>query len=290
MPVEMTKALEAGTRAGMRYALGLPNQAPRGAAGASMGVQAGSSLEFKDFRDYQPGDDLRHIDWNAFARSDQLFVKLFREEITPHLDLFVDGTRSMDLEGSAKGEAALGLAAFFATAAENAGFSHGAWWLGDDFYPVLNGHGRPATWQKLSFEHVASPLETIRRAAPPWRPRSVRVLISDLLWMGDPLALLEHLSARAGAVVVVQLLAQADAEPPEGETLRLVDSETDATMELFLDGHAVRRYRESLSRHQQNWHRACRQVGALMTVTVAETLLRDWQLDQLVAAEILKVV
>ncbi|MGE3806605.1 MAG: hypothetical protein AB7K24_18210, partial [Gemmataceae bacterium] len=106
----------------------------------------------------------------------------------------------------------------------------------------------------------------------------------------DPLSLLEHLGERAGAVVIVQLLAEADASPPEGETLRLVDTETGQTMELLLDGHAVRRYRESLGRHQQNWHRACRQVGALMTVAVAETLIRDWQLDQLVAAEILKVV
>ncbi|MGE3809403.1 MAG: DUF58 domain-containing protein, partial [Gemmataceae bacterium] len=234
MPVEMKDALAAGARAGLRYALGLPRQAPRGTAGASVGLQAGSSLEFKDFRDYQPGDDLRHIDWNAFARSDQLFVKLYREEVTPHLDLFIDGTRSMDLEGSAKGEAALGLAAFFATAAENAGFSHGTWLVGDNYHPVLNGHGRPATWQDLTFPDAANPLETIRQAPPPWRPRSVRILISDLFRMGDPLSLLEHQGERAGAVVIVQLLAEADASPPEGETLRLVDTETGQTMELLL--------------------------------------------------------
>src|SRR5262249_28464003 len=74
--------LSEGERAGQRYSLSLPRQTPRGASGAVWGQRAGSSLEFKDYRDYQPGDDLRHIDWNAFARSDQLSVKLFREEIS----------------------------------------------------------------------------------------------------------------------------------------------------------------------------------------------------------------
>src|SRR6185312_362794 len=110
-----------GTRAGLRYALGLPRQAPVGVAGAALGQRAGSSLEFRDHREYQPGDDLRHIDWNAFARSDQLSVKVFREEITPHLDVVLDASRSMALEGTAKERATLALAALLVTAAANAG-------------------------------------------------------------------------------------------------------------------------------------------------------------------------
>src|SRR5690349_12574511 len=94
--------LNEGERAGQRYVLGLPRQTPRGTTGVALAQRAGSSLEFKDHRDYQAGDDLRHIDWNAFARSDQLSVKLFREEISPHVDVVLDGSRSMALEGTAK--------------------------------------------------------------------------------------------------------------------------------------------------------------------------------------------
>ena len=72
-----------GERVGMRYALAVPRTTSAALAGLQMGQRAGSSLEFKDHRDYQPGDDLRRIDWNAFARSDRLTVKLFREEISP---------------------------------------------------------------------------------------------------------------------------------------------------------------------------------------------------------------
>jgi hypothetical protein len=56
----------------------------------------GQSVEFDDYRPYVPGDDLRHIDWNVFARLDRLFIKLFREEEDLALHLVIDGSASMD--------------------------------------------------------------------------------------------------------------------------------------------------------------------------------------------------
>jgi hypothetical protein len=57
-----------------------------------------------------------------------------------------------------------------------------------------------------------------------------------------------------------------------------------------VDAAAARRYREALARHQENWQRACRQAGAVLTTVVAERVLRDWDLSELVAAEVLKVL
>src|SRR5260370_9291394 len=116
-----------GERAGSRYVLGVPRRLARGAGGMHQGGRAGSSVEFKEHRGYQPGDDLRHIDWNAYARSDQLTVKLFHEEVNPRLDVVLDGSRSMALPDGAKAGAALGLAALFTSAAANGGFRHGVW-------------------------------------------------------------------------------------------------------------------------------------------------------------------
>lgn len=56
----------------------------------------GRSVEFDDFRSYVPGDDLRHVDWNIFARFDRLVIKLFREEEDLALHLVVDASPSMD--------------------------------------------------------------------------------------------------------------------------------------------------------------------------------------------------
>lgn len=59
----------------------------------------GRSVEFDDFRDYVPGDDLRHIDWNVLARLDKLFIKLFREEEDLALHVIVDASASMNAGG-----------------------------------------------------------------------------------------------------------------------------------------------------------------------------------------------
>ena len=90
-------------------------------------------------------------------------------------------------------------------------------------------------------------------------------------------------------MVVVQILARADTDPNLQGNARIVDSETGRVQEIFVDASSLHRYRRALVRHQQNWHRACKQVGAVMTTVVAEDIIEDWRLPDLVAAEILKV-
>ena len=278
-----------GQRAGMRYVLSRPPGAPRGVAGSEMGGRPGSSLEFMDHRQYIPGDDLRRIDWSAYARSDKLTIKLYREEVCPHLDILIDTSRSMALAGTEKLRATLSLAALLASAAENAGYSHCAWLAAEGCRKAPNGAAEPALWEGIDFEYTAGTAESLQRLPPAWRPRGIRVLISDLLWLGDPVGMLSTFAQKAASVVVVQLLARADVDPPRHGNVRLIDSETHLHQEIFIDAGAQRRYRRALARHQQNWHRACRQVGAVMTTIVAEQLVRDWRLDELLALEVLKV-
>jgi uncharacterized protein (DUF58 family) len=282
--------LSEGERIGQRYALRLPRQTPRGATGLALGQRAGSSLEFKDHREYQIGDDLRHIDWNAFARSDQLTVKLYREEITPHLDLVLDISRSMALEGTDKERATVALAALLAAAVANAGFGRAVWLLSDDIRPLPGGNASPLLWGDFELNHRGSPAAVLGRGMPAWRPRGLRVLVSDLLWVGEPLLALRPFAEGAAAAAVIQLLADADINPREDGALRLIDAETEEIREIHLDETLVRRYRDRLTRHQQNWHQACRASGAIFTRIIAETLLNDWKLEELIAAEFLRVV
>src|SRR5271156_1283523 len=115
MDSTLRQALRDGERLGARYALQIPQVAASGWAGSRTGRRAGSSIDFQDYREYQPGDDLRFIDWGIYARSDRLAVKLFREEVTPHLDLILDGSRAMGLSDTGKGEALARLAALLGT-------------------------------------------------------------------------------------------------------------------------------------------------------------------------------
>jgi uncharacterized protein (DUF58 family) len=278
-----------GERVGMRYALEPPRTTSASLAGLQLGRQAGASLEFRDHRDYQPGDDLRRIDWNAFARSDRLTIKLYREEISPHLDIVLDGSRSMALEGAAKARAAIGLAAAFAVAAANAGYSHNAWLTREYVTPVVNGSNRPALWRSLALDFRGNPAQGFTRTPPRFRRQGMRVLISDLLWLGEPATILQSLAQGAASLVVAQTLASVDANPPERGRIQLLDSETDERREIFIDDGAIRRYRDALARHQQNWHRACRQIGAVMVNIIAEEIVADWNLEALVKAGVLRV-
>lgn len=277
-----------GERIGLRYSLAVPKTTAATLAGLQTGQRVGSSLEFKDHRDYQPGDDLRRIDWNAFARSDKLTVKLFREEITPHLDLLIDGSRSMAVEPGAKAQAAVALAAALAVAAENAGHSHSVWVARELCEPLINSAGRPSTWEEPAFDFRQHPLESFSRVPPKLRRQGQRIFLSDLLWLGEPLHLLQQLSLNAASVTVVQLLAESDLTPVERGRIRLVDSETEEQREIFIDDAAIHRYKDALARHQQNWHRACRQTGATMVELIAEPFLTTWNLEALVKAGVLK--
>ncbi len=281
--------LRQGRQAGMRYAVASPENARAGFAGARLANLPGSSLEFMDYREYQPGDDLRRVDWSAFARTDRLTVRLYRQEVNPHVDVLVDGSRSMALEGTAKAEATIGLAALLATAAENVGFTHGTWLAAESWQPLANGTKSPDCWGPMDFDYAGNPSQSFEVLPPSLAPRGIRFFLSDLLWLGDPLALLARLAEKAAAVVVVQVLADADANPTQRGNLRLVDVETSAEREVFVDAVAERRYRTALARHQQNWNRAARQAGALMTTIVAERLIEGWELEDLVAAGVLKV-
>lgn len=62
----------------------------------------GRSVEFDDYRTYVPGDDLRHIDWNVYARLDRLFIKLFREEEDLAVQILLDNSGSMDAGSPSK--------------------------------------------------------------------------------------------------------------------------------------------------------------------------------------------
>src|SRR5262245_56058583 len=83
-----------------RYRIALVETNLRGVLGERIGRGTGSSLEFQDRRGYASGDDVRHLDWRAYARTDQLLVRVYREEILPRIDLLVDASRSMAIDES----------------------------------------------------------------------------------------------------------------------------------------------------------------------------------------------
>jgi uncharacterized protein (DUF58 family) len=270
----LQKHLQAGEQAGRRYALAIPRDAMQGTTGCRLSSHAGSSLDFKDFREYEPGDDLRRIDWGAYARSDKLIVKLYREEVSPHLDLLLDTSRSINMPDSRKAEGFLKLAGLFSSAAANAGCSHKAWSAGNMVIPLPNGNRPASEWQPPEFNGTISPSEAIHLPPPPrWRRRGIRILLSDLLWEDDPMLFLRPFADGAAAVHIIQILTRNEIDPDLQGNSRLVDIESDQQQEVFIDTLTRSRYCEALARHQQQWHSACRRTGATFSIITAENLL-----------------
>src|SRR6185369_10783166 len=170
------------------------------------------------------GDDLRHLDWSLFARSDKLAVKRFNEEVSPFVDLIVDGSRSMALEPR-KAEVTLSLAAMLATAARNAGFPYALWMARDSLHRIAQSE-RASLWNGVALEHPGDPAPAIVRGAAMLRPFSTRIFLSDLLWPSDPVPLLHAISGGASAAIVLEVVAAADERPDVRGDLRLVDVET----------------------------------------------------------------
>ena len=269
---ELRGYLREGSELGSRMSLGFRRGKFFGGGGAC-GKRAGSSQEFMDHRDYAPGDDPRTLDWNVYARSEKLTVKVFREEITPSLDLIIDDSASMQAGNTRKCGAALAAAAMFASAAANSGCRVKTWLAGDSFEPAANGSGPPELWDGPSFASARSPAEMLGIHAGALQRRGVRILVSDLLWPGSPECALSRLAAGAAVTAVVQILSRADANPPLAGQIALADSETGVSLDIDIGPRELERYKGALLRHQQNWEDACRRAGAEFFSLVAEDFL-----------------
>ena len=291
-------ALQQGWTHGLGCTLGRPGRTPAGATGERLGHRVGSSIEFMDYRDYAPGDDLRRLDWAAYARSDRLMVRLHREEVTPHVDVLVDATDSMALADTPKQAATLGLTALLCGAAENTRWSRRVFALraGDDASPlagveVAGGSGEPAGWT-LEAEGSAFGVSQDAVGEITLRRRGLRVVVSDLLFEADPDALVSRWVDGAAGLWVVQLLALQDADPSaalgfDGD-VRLVDAEAGGLQEVRLDAAALQRYRDALAAHTARWTDALGRVGGRLVTVVAEELLDGWDTRSLMRAGVLE--
>ena len=156
---------------------------------------------------------------------------------------------------------------------------------GEGFLRLPNDTLTPSAWDKLELESKRTPEQSFEILPPKFRRLGVRVLVSDLLWPGEPIQLLRRLREGAAALFVVQLLARDDATPPEHGNLRVVDCETGAESEIYIDSAIAKQYAENLTQLQQSWADACRQCGAQMTTIIAENL--ETSLKELEAIQLL---
>lgn len=94
-----------------RLRLQMSHKSSLNMSGNRKSIQKGLSAEFSDFREYMPGDDLRRMDWNVYARLDKLYIREYMEEKEAVVSVLIDTSASMDYGVHSKAELARDLAA-----------------------------------------------------------------------------------------------------------------------------------------------------------------------------------
>jgi len=277
-------------QAASQFQLGLLRTPVAGRTGELLGRGTGASLEFQEYREYLPGDDLRHVDWAAYARSDALMVRLYREEISPRTEILVDASRSMATGEGTKAQLTRQLTMLFTHLSEQLGGRPRVFALTDD-RPVIAWDSEAADHiAALNFEATATLPELLADHAIPLRPQAVRIVISDFLFPHDPDRLLRQLAAGASSLWIVQLLTAWEANPDEMGGRRIVDVETGDQIDLLINRKTVAAYKERLSLLQQSLIQGCRRYHARFAMLTADRGLLPLCRDELCASEMLRQV
>ncbi|MSR57693.1 MAG: DUF58 domain-containing protein [Planctomycetaceae bacterium] len=270
------------------FQLGLPRNPAAGRMGELLGRGAGSSLEFQEYREYMPGDDIRHLDWGAYARSDTLMVRMYREEISPRTEILVDASLSMNSGNRAKERLARQLSALFALLSGRMGGR-------PVLLPLQDGPIEPLGLDSLDrlaqlpFTGRTALDELLLGNRVPLRRRAIRIVISDFLFPHDPAALIRRLATDASALWVIQLLTAWEADPPAPGGRKMIDIETGHESDLVIDRSAVATYRARLSAVQDELLKNCRRAHATFATLVADRGLAALCRDELCACGLLRV-
>jgi uncharacterized protein (DUF58 family) len=267
-------------------------------AGERRSTKRGTSVEFADYRDYTPGDDLRRVDWNIYARLERPFVKLFEEEEDLAVHVLVDGSGSMawgngDQETGGPGDkernkwlyarrlvAALGYVALISgdrltVANLQSPISGSRSETGDWRFGSVRGRGqalRLFDWLEGQAAQGTTDLNAaLRTYAISGGRAGLVVLISDLFSPAGYAEGLTALAARGHEIAILHVLSPDEVEPPLGGDLRLLDVETGLPQEVTIDGGMRALYRCRLEEWRDEIRATCRARDAYYVPVVTDT-------------------
>jgi uncharacterized protein (DUF58 family) len=244
----------------------------------------GFSVEFTEYRQYSPGDDLRYLDWKLLARSDRYYLKRFEDETNLRCYLLVDLSSSMrygslDYDKATYAKTVAATIAYFLSLQRDA---VGLVTFDQAVKEYLPARFRPGHLHRLMIclerapagtaTDLALPLEQVAKTA---RKRGLVVLLSDLLAPVEELETrLGYLRSRGHEVVVLRLLDPAEVSFPFDQAAQFEDLESGR--QLYVDPQSVRqRYLDRFGEHAAALARTCSKLGIdYSTLETSEPLER----------------
>jgi uncharacterized protein (DUF58 family) len=227
-------------------------------AGLHRSPDFGFSQEFAEYRAYTPGDDLRHVDWNVFARTERAFLKRYRGETNTEVTVLLDTSASMGFGSGAvrKIDYAKFLAASIVYLANLQRDGTGIITFDDQVANYVPPSGRQGQLMRLLHAIDRATLGERTNFAAPFfqlqqlvKRRGITVLISDFLEKPDTiLDTLAPMRARGQELILLQVLDRSEIAPKFNASVMLVDMETGDEIETTPE-YAASEYGVKIARH-----------------------------------------
>jgi uncharacterized protein (DUF58 family) len=255
--------------------------------GERSGTRHGGRIEFADYREYSPGDDFRHIDWNVLSRTGDLVVKQFQREEQYLIAFMLDASGSMGFPRDSSDPSKLEYGAACLAALAYVGLAAGhrietGFFADDrcDWTPSAAGRSavfglidRLAKLKPAGGTAIASALE---QAAERWREPCLLVVISDLLDTERWQAPLASLTARGYDASLIQVLSRDEVEPQPSGRVRLRDAETGEALSLRVTRQAAAAYSAALRELGERQAEFCRRHGIRLVSTTTDVPFEDF--------------
>lgn len=244
--------------------------------GERLTKRRGDSAEFADYRSYVPGDDLRFLDWNIYARLERLFIKLFLQEEDLHVSLLVDTSKSMDWGTPSKSLYSRQVAAAISYIAMANLDRLSLYAYSDGLqYEMTGVRGRRWVFRvmdflsSMSYEGASNLPATCKQFAIRHPQPGIVLILSDFFEKDGYQEGLRYLLGRNYDVYALQMLSPEEIEPELTGDLSLTDVEDDDVAEVTISRALINRYRKNLEAYCGQLKEYCtaRGISYLFTST-----------------------
>ncbi len=261
--------------------------------GVHKSATRGSSVEFAEYRKYAPGDDVRHVDWRVFARSDRFFMKEFEADTNLRCYILLDASASMGFAGArgSRFDYARKLAATLAHLLIHQGDAVGLLCFADRTLHDIPPRDAPSHLRTI-FDTLAAVepkgeteiVQTIHDVAERIGQRALVIVLSDLFTEVPPLMdCFEHMRFRRHDLAVFHLLDRQELDFDFDRPIRFMDMES--AFDMITDPSVIRTgYRQALDQYLEGIQHGCREFNVdyhrVFTDTDYETVLAAFLLKR----------
>lgn len=265
-------------------AIAMNTRMTHGMGGGRKSNAKGTSVEFSDYREYIPGDDIRRIDWGAYGRLDKLYIKRFMEEKEGIFQIFIDTSSSMEFGEPKKSRTALQLAGALAYLVLNNLDRVYISEMQED--SLTHGKGRAG---KQAFQQIMQELERVTFdgktnlnksiMSRQYQGSGVSIVISDFLDEKGIEEAVKYLRYKKQQIILIQVLARQEVEIEGDGTVNLLDMETGEEVRLTLNRATIEQYNQALKGMQERMQALARKYEMSYIQMVADEPLEKFLYD-----------